>query len=303
MFKRFFLIIILACFTSWTCWPEIQKPAFITQGQTQTQASDVNDVARLKVLDNFKEIGIDAAQIEAIALVVSALATIVHESGHAAAASLLFELYRPIQIHIGKSSLLDFSQEWFSVGNMHFYKRLWTCGVTEINKKHPVEHFHLYNGILDAAGGISAAVVLYNLLTMMMGYCAYCDNKNLHEIVTKSFINACSPFSYILETKNISFMQKRLLINAVLVIGLSFIFNIFYGLTPYLGIGDGISLWRDHMGVTGTPLVIVRVLSRMGVVGCWAWLIKKYYDARCVLAEQAEQTEQVNTLDPSFKKV
>ncbi len=136
----------------------------------------------------------------------------------------------------------------------------------------------------------------------MMGYCAYCDNKNLHEVVTKSFINACSPFSYILETQNISFIQKRLLINAVLVIGLSFIFNIFYGLTPYLGVGDGISLWKDHMGVTGTPLVIVQILSRMGVVGCWAWLIKKYYDARCTLAEQVEQTEQVNTLD-SFKKV
>ena len=287
MFKRFLLTVILICFTPQACWSEIQQPTIATQEQTQLQVSDANDLGK-KILDGLKEIGVDVLQIGVLYLIIGTLDTIVHESGHAVAGSLLFELWRPIEIHIGIDNLFTSTEKWFSVGNMHFYKDFWICGVADINEKRPKEHFHLYEGIMIAAGGTSAAAFLYSLLTMTIGYCAYCDNKNLHEIVAKSFTNACNPFSYILETKNISRVQKRLLINAVFVIGLSFIFNLFYGLTPFLDFGDGHMLWKDHIGVTGTPLSIVHVLSLVGNIGCRLWLVKKYYDARCILAEQAE---------------
>ncbi len=105
MFKRFLLTILLICFTPLACWPEIQQPTIAIQGQTQFQLSEVNDFGK-KVLDGLKEICIDKLQVDVISLVVSALETIAHESGHAVARSLLFDLYGPIQIHIGKSRQL-----------------------------------------------------------------------------------------------------------------------------------------------------------------------------------------------------
>lgn len=245
----------------------------------QNQDSDVtNDLTEL-----CKEFLIDAAQIEGLEVIIFSIATIAHELGHATAAKTLFDVHDPIQIHIGTRTP-DKTPKLFSLGNMHFYKTIpLTEGLTKSmgisTKKNREPYENIDSGIRVAAGGLSAATFMYMLLSAITAYCAYCDNKELSEITLKSFINGSSSFSYILNTKNLSAKQKRFLINATLVICLILIFNIFYGCTPYHG-GDGVKIWKEYMGITGTSLKIVHVLSTLGAWGCWTLLIKKYCDAR-----------------------
>lgn len=232
-----------------------------------------------------EELFIDVAQIEVLELIIFSISTITHELGHAIATESLFEGHDPMEIHIGTTTPED-DHEWFSLGNMHFYKTMpWIKGITKCRAWGRADSLNTNLSIMTAAGGLSAAALMYGLLSAITGYCAYCDNKGLFEMTLKSFINGVSPFSYILNTKNISFKQKRLLLNATLVICLSLIYNIFYGCTPYRA-GDGVTIWKKYMGVTGTPLKVAHGLATMGVWGCWALLIKKYYDARKKLSPQ-----------------
>ncbi|MFH1832065.1 MAG: hypothetical protein ABH827_04680 [bacterium] len=203
-----------------------------------------------------QELATDAAQLGLLKLALSTFTTIIHESGHAVTASLLFDLESTPQIHIGTfNPEQDATNELFSIRNMHFYK---SFSVAEI-------------------------ATLYTLLSAITAYCAYCDHKSLGEITLKSLLNGASPFAYILETKNISQAQKRFLLNISFVACFSLIFNLFYVCTPYKPHGDGAIIWREHMGVTGTGLTVARILSTIEVYGCWGWLIRKYYKARRTL--------------------
>ncbi len=251
------------------------------------QAQDLhinNDLTEL-----CKEFFIDVAQIELLDFFIFSTATITHELGHAITLNALFDVHDPVQIHIGTRTPEE-NPLLFSLGNMHFYKTIpWRNGLTksmEVSIKKNREIYRNIDSLIRAAsGGLSAATMLYIFLSAITGYCAYCDNKKLSEVTLKSFINGASPFSYILNTKNLSIKQKRFLINATLVICFIFIFELFYGCTPYHG-GDGVKIWRKYMGVTGAPLKIVHVLSTLGAWGCFALLIKKYCDARKKLSSE-----------------
>ena len=237
-----------------------------------------------------KELFVDVAQIELLEFFIFPIAIIAHELGHATAAKTLFDVRNPIQIHIGTRTP-ESTPRLFSLGNMHFYKRIpWRRGLTDYGdnvyiKQNHIAYRYIYSGIRTAAGGMSAASLMYFLLSAITGYCAYCDNKKLSEITLKSFINGAGPFTYIVNTKNLSYKQKRFLINATFVISLTLISHLFYGCTPYRG-GDGVRIWKEYMGVTGTSLKIVHVLSILGAWGCWALLIKKYCDARKKLSPE-----------------
>ena len=90
-----------------------------------------------------------------------------------------------------------------------------------------------------------------------------------------------------------------MLLNATLVICFSLIYNIFYGVTPYRP-GDGMKIWKKNMGVTGIPLRVASNVSTLGVWGCWALLIKKYYDARKQLSPQNSHVPALTTLVASL---
>jgi len=273
-----------------------QQPTVSTSSIEDTEfvdeASCMNDSANHSTDSNSsydlanlcKEFLIDAAQIEGLEVIIFSIATIAHELGHATAAKTLFDLRSPIQIHIGTNTP-KVTPKLFSLGNMHFYKTTpWIRGRTEYGDKVYIQksqaaYQNIYSGIRTSAGGVSAATLMYTLLSTITGYCAYCDNKGLLEITLNSFVNGASPFVYILNTKTLSCKQKRFLLNATLVICLSLIYNIFYGCTPYRH-GDGVAIWKEYMGVAGTSLKTVHLLSTLGAWGCWALLIKKYCDAR-----------------------
>ena len=230
-----------------------------------------------------KEFIIDIAQICAMEFFISSLATIAHESGHAIAAKSLFDVYDPIQIHIGTFNP-NSTSKLFSINNMHFYKNIpWKRGLTISRdlgiKKDRKSYKNIDLGIKSIAGGMSASILMYILLSTITGYCAYLDNKGLSEILLKSFINGSSPFYYILDTKNLSLKQKRFLLNVVLVTCLCLIDQFFYGYTPSRS-GDGMKVWKEYIGLTNIPLKLVHGLSLLGEIGCWVMLIKKYCDAR-----------------------
>lgn len=230
-----------------------------------------------------QELATDAAQLGLLKLALSTFTTIIHESGHAVTASLLFDLESTPQIHIGTfNPEQDATNELFSIRNMHFYKSLWTRGITDIppTTQAPCPAKQI---AVIAAGSVAEIATLYTLLSAITAYCAYCDHKSLGEITLKSLLNGASPFAYILETKNISQAQKRFLLNISFVACFSLIFNLFYVCTPYKPHGDGAIIWREHMGVTGTGLTVARILSTIEVYGCWGWLIRKYYKARRTL--------------------
>ncbi|MFH1253829.1 MAG: hypothetical protein V1646_00160 [bacterium] len=257
------------------------------------------DHTKGKLLELCKELFIDAAQIEGLELAIFSIDTISHELGHAIALKTLFDVHDPIKIHIGTRTPEE-TPQIFSLGNMYFYKTIpWKSGLTKSMavsiKKSRTAYENIDSCIGTAAGGLSAAAFMYTLLSAITCYCAYSDNKKLSEIALKSFINGTSPFSYILNTKNLSIKQKRFLINATLVICLSLIFDLFYGCTPYCG-GDGVVVWKKHMGVTGIPLKIVHVLSTLGAWGCFALLIKKYCDARKKLSPELSKISIPATL-------
>jgi len=239
-----------------------------------------------------KEFLIDIAQIYAIEFFISSIATIAHESGHAIAAKSFFDVYDPIQIHIGTINP-DSTAKLFSINNMHFYKDIpWKRGLTisrDLGIKTGRESYkNIDLGIKSIAGGMSASILMYLLLSTITGYCAYCDNKGLSEILLKSFINGSSPFSYILDTKNLSYKQKRLLLNVSLVACLCIIDQFFYGCTPSRS-GDGMKVWKEYIGLTDTPLKVAHGLSVLGEIGCWVMLIKKYCDARKKLLPSSAQ--------------
>ncbi len=256
----------------------------------QTQTSNYKN--EFKELS--KEFLIDVAQIWLLEFLISSIATITHESGHAVAAKALLDVPNPIQIYIGTTTPETMPQRrLFSLDNMHFYNIFpWKRGITRVGRKRSIKQNHdAYENIelsiasatelsiAYVAGGLSTAAFMYTLLSTITGYCSYCDNKGLFEITLKSFINGASPFTYILNTKALSLKQKRFLLNATLVISLSLIDQFFYGCTPYRS-GDGMKIWKEFMDVSGAPLKIAHGLSILGRWGCWALLIKKYCDAR-----------------------
>ena len=267
----------------------IENSETVSTGNIQEKTS--NDIH-----DLIKDILIDVAEIEALELVVFSMTTIAHELGHAVTAKSLFESRKPIQIHIGTRTPQT-TPKLFSLKNMHFYKAMpWTRGLTELNrlfKQDQPSYNNIGLGTVFSAGGLSGAALMYILLSAVTGYCAHRDNKGLSEITLKSFINGSSPFSYILKTENLSHEQKRFLLNATLVMCLSFIYQIFYGCTPYRNFGDGITIWKNIMGVTGTKLKVAQVLSTLGVWGSWIFLIKKYCDARKQLSEKDSDISSV----------
>lgn len=274
----------------------IENSEIVKIGDLQNKISNYNH-------DFIKDILIDVAEIEALELVVFSMTTIAHELGHAITAQSLFEPRKPIQMHIGTRTP-ESTPKFFSLKNMHFYKTIpWIRGVTELNRLFK-EDRPLYNkiglGIVFSTGGLSGATLMYFLLSAITGYCDYRDNKGLSEITLKSLINGFSPFSYILKTRNLSYKEKRFLLNATFVICLSFIYQIFYGCTPYCDIGDGITIWKEFMGVTGTPLKIAQVLSNLGILGSWIFIMKKYYDSRKQLSVKDSQAAIVSAISAMF---
>jgi hypothetical protein len=171
---------------------------------------------------------------------------------------------------------------------MHFYKSFWNKAVTLIN--------HNLNGTYNATthtklaatyatGGLGAAITLYGLLSAITAYCSYCDNKSLYEIIIGSFYNGCSPFQYVINTKNLSFTQKRILLNISLILSLFMVQQIFYGCTPDIrhNDNDGTILWQLYFGISGTPLKAVTLLSILGFWGSVYWIFRKYCDAKVIL--------------------
>lgn len=244
-----------------------------------------NNMSIDDILHRSKQSGVDAAQLIGLSFIIYGLATITHEWGHAIAATQLFELEGTPQIHIGdvRSATAD---ELFSVGNMHFYKSLWMQGRTNYGDIRIHEPINLRRGAVTAAGGLCAAAMLYGLLSVISTYAHFDGNKSLISTAITGLKNGVSPFDTILTAENLSFEKKRLLLNISFIICTSIIFNIFYGCTPWLGQGDGISIWRDRMGVTGTPLTVARGISTAGAIGSFIWLFKKFYSARQTLLKQ-----------------
>jgi hypothetical protein len=244
-------------------------------------SDEKNEVVRL-----YNEFLIDVAQVEILEVFIISIATIIHEVGHAVVGNILFDVTGPAQIYIGTITP-EKDPALFSLGNMHFYKEIpWKKGHVKWRKirfkKSRAAYKKIDDAILSSAGGLSGASFMYILLTAISGYCAYrdkCENEESFKIIFKSFFNAFNPFSHILDTKKVSLEQKRFLLNATLVICLTLIFNIFYGCLPYCG-GDGLSIWKNNLNITGASLMVVHVLSTLGAWGCWIYLIKKYCEAR-----------------------
>jgi len=238
-----------------------------------------------------RELGINAAQVAGMMCLVGAAATITHEWGHAGTAMALLDLVQAPEVHIGTSTYLmgDGDNKLFSIGNTHFYKTFpWFGGHTNYGRyryRASDTSINTRLGIITAAGGATAALFLTGCLGAITTYCAYQKEQGLKLVLWKGFKNIASPFQAILASEGLSYGQKRLLINACFCIGISLIFNIFYGLTPYpLAPGDGTDLWEKYIGVTGTPLTALKIVSVAGAWGSCLWLAKKYYDAHKQLA-------------------
>jgi hypothetical protein len=255
------------------------------------QASEQEDqvaIPEFSITKVCKEFTIDAVELSLSALVVGALATIVHEWGHAIAGPMVFKKTKETQIHIGTSnSSADASLKWFSLGNMHFYKRFpWVDGQTEMwlqGAKHD-KWVHEKKAFYTAAGGVSVAAFLYSALIAMMAYCSYRDGKEAGVLGT-SWRKALSPFVSILETQNLSFQKKRFLMNLTFIMCISLIFNLMYGLLP-LGAGDGMAIWKDEIGLSDKNLSVLQGVTVVSYVGCLIWLLKCFYSARKMLAER-----------------
>jgi hypothetical protein len=262
------------------------KKIDLIENQASEKSSEIKELCR--------EFLIDVAQVELLGVFIFTIATIAHEFGHVIAGETLFDVSDP-KIHIGEKSA-EKIPELFSFWNIHFHKAMpWKKGHVEWKKfrikKGRKSHKEIDDAILSAAGGLMGATFMYLLLTIITGYCAYHDNfenKESFKIILKSFFNAFNPFSYILDTKTLSFEQKRLLLNATLIIYLSLISHVFYGFTPYRG-GDGLSIWKKNFGITGTPLKVAHILSTLGAWGCWVFLIKKYCAARKKFSPEISQ--------------
>ena len=240
-----------------------------------------------------KELSINAAQVAAMMWLVGAAATITHEWGHAGAAMALLDLTGSPQVHIGSNGSWFGSTDapWFSLGNTHFYKTFpWFGGHTNYGSyryKLSDTSINAKHGVITAAGGATAALFLTGCLGVITTYCAYEKEQGLKPALWQGIKNIGSPFQAIITAEQLSHAQKRLLINTCFCIGISLIFNIFYGLTPYpLAPGDGTDLWEKYIGVTGTPLTALKIMSLAGAWGSWLWLAKKYYDAHKQLATQ-----------------
>lgn len=246
-----------------------------------------------------KEITIDAAQLGVCAYAIFALATIVHESGHAVAASNLYTLNHFPDIHIGSTNPQnDQDKKLFSLGRFHFYKNLiWTSGQTNYNFMYGANRdSSLKDALITAAGGASAALLLYALITSITTYCSLRDDYSF-EGLKKGLINSFSPFKTIINARNLTHPQKRFFTNAVLIIGISLFFNIFYGLTPSpIFRGDGSYLWEDLIGLKGIPLKAFQGLSVVGMYGSWLWLVKKFYDTQKQLWTDYRDAGQNNEL-------
>ncbi|MFA6263828.1 MAG: hypothetical protein WCW33_05520 [Candidatus Babeliales bacterium] len=292
--KAMTIILIFCITTSYAsnCVPSIKQDDNDALVIKQIEALDryeeqMTKASNKKLLQKCKELFVDVAQIGILEFFIFSLAVIAHEVGHLIAAQSLLEVRpnEPITVDIGTYTPQE-TPLLFSWGNIRFYRDLpWTKGQTSLSPlaKKGSEAFekyrNFYTGIIIVAGGLSGAAFLYMLLVVITAYCAYADGKGLSEVALKSFINAASPFSYIVNTKALSDTQKRFLLNAVLVIGLYLIYNIFYGCTPYRA-GDGVRIWKKNLGVTGSTLEMVHCLSALGAWGCWALLVKNYCDAR-----------------------
>jgi hypothetical protein len=255
---------------------------------------DDNSIARNNLTEQDKFFLIDVLQIECLEIFIFLIATIIHESGHAITTKLLFDTLEPIEMHIGTRTP-NYSQRLFSLGIIHFYKIFpWIRGATTPDKlvvRPNRLHYQNIDAITTlAAGGLSVAALTYAFLVAITTYCTYKSNKDLPETILKGFINGTSPFCHIVNTKALSDAQKRLLLNAALVMCFSLLFDLFYGLTPYSDLdyhaGDGLQIWRRFMGVTGTPLQIAHWASIAGVWACWLMALKKYCDARKKISPQ-----------------
>ena len=215
-----------------------------------------------------RELAINVAQVAGMMYLVGAAATITHEWGHAGTAMALLDLDGIPQVHIGTNGSWFGSTDkpWFSLGNTHFYQTFpWFGGHTE-----PGRYWYEASdtsidtrlGIMTAAGGATAALFLTGCLGIITTYCAYEKEQGIRLALRLGIQNITSPFQAILAAEHLSHAQKRLLINTCFCIGISLIFNIFYGLTPYaLCPGDGTQLWENYIGVTGTPLTALKIMS------------------------------------------
>lgn len=289
--KKNFLSVVVAIFIlSSSCSASDPEPLPPINEQSNNQTDE------LSIKSILRDLSIDAVELGASALIVGALATIVHEWGHVAAASTVFAMVNKPQVHIGTTNPeQDASLLWFSIGNTHFYKKFpWFTGHSQSPYAFADQDPWLREKRMfhTAAGGMSAALFLYNALTSIMAYLSYCDDKALGEIIDTSCRRALSPFLSILQTQNLSFQQKRFLMNLTFVMCYSLIFNLIYGLLPLNDGGDGMRIWEDGLGFSDEALSILRGVTTIGYLSCVCWLVKSFYESRKALANQTIKESQ-----------
>ncbi len=228
-----------------------------------------------------------ALQVGAMFTVVTALKTVAHELGHAAVTAL-FDASKIEAIHLF-SGFFNRQPELFSVGKIHVHKGIWG-GRVDMD---PFQE--RYKQCLVFAGGVLGAVGFCSfLLTLVMCYCHLRDGKSLTEDVTGLLQKPFKPFKSIVDTKNLTCEQKITLLNFVFSVLVAMMIDIFYVLTPnglFLP-GDGDLLWYLLLGarVAGTSMTLegnsvyihraLQWVSLLGELGCFGWLVKRYYDAR-----------------------
>lgn len=241
-----------------------------------------------------KEIGINTAQLAALWLPLCTASATAHESGHALAGLALFESLHDLEIHIGGISQLKESkkeEELFSVGNMHFHKDAWEGhGYTTFKYNLNETNVDPKLNAMIAAGPFAGILFNYAALVAASTYCSYANNQKLGSAITSSLRAALCPFKTILKTENVSPACKRLLLNASFLHCLYLTYNVFYGLTPFVGDknGDGVKLWKA-MGVEGKAFTATCVLSIAGYVASLGFIFKNFYQAHKELFTQRKQ--------------
>ncbi|MBY0353234.1 hypothetical protein K2W90_02610 [Candidatus Babeliales bacterium] len=241
-----------------------------------------------------KEVTINTAQLAALWLPLCTASATAHELGHALAGLALFESLHDLEIHIGGISQLKENtktEELFSVGTMYFHTDAWQGhGYTIFNGNLNETNFDLKLNAMIAAGPLAGILFNYAALVAASTYCSYADDKKLSSAMTSSLRTALCPFNAILKTENISPACKRVLLNASFLHCLYLTYNVFYGLTPFLGDknGDGVRLWKA-MGVEGKALTAASALSVAGYLTSIAFIVKNFCQAHKELFAQHKE--------------
>ena len=99
-----YLLTTFASAIAQSCNTAAQLGGTTSSTENATPACKESATTIHNLIEKCKELSIDTAQIGILTLVVFAMATITHESGHAIACKYLFDLHNPIHINIGTTN-------------------------------------------------------------------------------------------------------------------------------------------------------------------------------------------------------